>query len=309
MSKKILILAGGGVKSLLPFVDEAKVLNLNLKLASFSKLEYITNGEVPITVEGENIGNFDIIYFRLVGKRFEDVALVVNYAKQCGVKIVDKVYANSGLTSEAGQAPLIRLPLPKSIEVKLLVEAGVPVPRTYFGRTKMMKDKAVKLFGFPFVIKETTGKQGHGVWSPRNRHELDKLIEKFTLLEKSGKSRFLAQEFIKASTRKRIFVIGERVVAGIIRPTRWRKRFVDKNSNLYEGIRDNLYPVDSSDANLAVSAASAVGVDIAGVDIITEDQTGKDYVLEVNSAPRWAALKKDKTVNIEKEILKYLSSI
>jgi len=35
----------------------------------------------------------------------------------------------------------------------------------------------------------------------------------------------------------------------------------------------------------------------------------KKYILEVNSAPRWAALKKDTGIKIEQEILKYLASL
>ena len=63
------------------------------------------------------------------------------------------------------------------------------------------------------------------------------------------------------------------------------------------------------DAKVAVKAAKAVGVDIGGADVVTDDFTGKRYILEVNSAPGWKSLKKDTGIKIEEEILKYLASL
>ena len=67
-------------------------------------------------------------------------------------------------------------------------------------------------------------------------------------------------------------------------------------------------PVAESSSTLAVMAANALEIDIAGVDIIHDEATGKAYVLEVNSAPRWESIEKDTGLNIEREILKFLDS-
>lgn len=299
MGNKILIIAGGGIKHLEPFRREGEKLGLNLTLASFSDLSYKTEGELKLDVKGEPVEGFDLIYVRLVGKRFEDVSLLVNYAKEKGIKIVDKIYEKSHI---------IRLPIAKALEVKLLSQAGVPLPKTFFAKLSEITQKAPELYGFPFVIKGTTGKQGHAVWSPRNKEELDTLYEELKGKEKEGK-RFLAQEFIKASQRVRVFVVGGKAIAAITRPTRWRRRFVEKVNGEYpEGKREALMPVPDADAQLAVSAAGALDIDIAGVDIIHDDATGKTYVLEVNSAPRWESIVKDTGINIEREILKFLES-
>lgn len=299
---KILIVVGGGEKHLEAFIEAAKELNVDLTCTSLSKLEYRTEGEkVKVLINGDDVAGFNCIYLRLVGKRYEDAALLVYYARQLRVRIVDRIYLEDGF---------IRLPIPKSIETKMLYDAGLPIPKTYFGRMKMIAKVAPELFGFPFVIKGTTGKQGHAVWSPKNEEELNKLIEEFTPLEKHDSARFIAQEFVKASQRNRIFVIGETAVAAITRPTRWRKRFLEKSDNKYpEGVKSALNPIPPEDADIAVKAARALGIEIGGADIITEDTTGKKYVLEVNSAPRWDSIKKDTGVNIEHEILKYLSGI
>lgn len=300
-NKKILVIVGGGVKHLSPFLDAGRELGVDVVCSSFSKLNFITSeGNVKVFVEGIDLAEFSAVYFRLVGRRYEDAALLTYYCRQAGVKLVDSIYESDGV---------IRIPIPKSIEVKLLVDAGIPVPKTYFGRMKMIRQNAPGILGFPFVIKGTTGKQGNAVWSPTTYEVLDKLVEEFTPKERKGE-RFIAQEFIKTSQRNRVFVIGDNAVAAITRPTRWRKRFLEKvNGEFPEGVKKALDPIPDIDAEIAVKAARAVRIEVGGVDVIHEDATGKPYVLEVNSAPRWAALKKDTGIFIEKEILKYISGL
>lgn len=283
--KKILIIAGGGKKHLAPFEKEATV-------ASFSDLNYETSGKRNLMVGEKPLSDFDLIYIRLVGRRFEDVALLVNEAKKLKIQVVDRVFMDSGFT---------RLPISKLLETKLLAESGLPLPRTFFGQLKILVKKGPNLFGYPFVLKSTTGKQGHEVWAPRNEAELAELAVELAVQEKKGK-RYLAQEFIEAPKRIRALVIGEKVVGAIQRPTRWRKRFtslrIDKKA---------LIPIPKEVEGIALKAAKALMLDIAGVDIL-EDIKGKYYLLEVNSAPRWEAIKKDTRIEVESEILEFLRS-
>jgi len=297
--KKILVIVGGGTRHIGPFVKEAKELNVSLLAASFSDIEYLTEGkDIVLKIKNEDIASFKAVYIRLVGKRYEEVALLVNYCKQHGVRVVDRVFEREDL---------IRIPIPKSIETKLLIEAGVPTPKTYFGKLANIREKAPKIFGYPFVIKGTTGKQGHAVWSPRNEEELDVLYEKLEALRKKEKMNFIAQEFAESSQRSRIFVVGGKVLAGITRPTRWRRRFIEKvNGEFPEGIREQLDPIPEDEVKVAINAASALQIDIGGVDVLRVDKTGELFVLEVNSAPRWDSVKTDTGLNVEKEIIKFL---
>lgn len=297
---KILVIAGGGKKHLELFVSEAEKQGVELSIASFSELEYLTKeGAVRLTVNGKDVMEYNLVYIRLVGKRLEEAALLINYCKKAGLKIVDTIF-------EKGISP--RVPLPKSIETELLVAAGIPVPKTYFGSLKNIKENAPEVFGFPFVIKGTTGKQGHAVWSPRNMEELNKLVSELAEKEKEG-NKFIAQEFIRASQRVRVLVVGRKAIAAITRPTRWRRRFVKKvNGDDPPGKREPLKPIPEADAQLAVEAANSLYIDIAGVDILHEDESGKAYVLEVNAAPRWASISQDCEVNVEAEIVSFLKS-
>ncbi len=300
-SKKILIIAGGGKGHLGLFKKEAEKLAIDLKTASFSELEYLTREKkFRLKIANQDVSLFDLIYIRLVGKRFEDAALLIDYALANRVRIVDRIYE---------KAQFIRLPLAKSLETELLLQAGIPVPRSFFSSLLRIREKCPELFGFPFVIKGTTGKQGRAVWSPRNPDELEDLLGKLGPIESRG-GRFLAQEFIKASQRNRVLVIGGQAVAAITRPTRWRRRFIEKvNGQFPEGKKHGLIPVPKEDSELAVTAAKSLDIDVAGVDIIHEDATDKAYVLEVNSAPRWESIREDTGINPEREIVKFLAKL
>ncbi len=303
-SKSVLIIVGGGRKHLYPFEEEAAKLGIDLTCASFSQISFFTEvrGKIDFRVSDKSLGLFDVVYVRLVGKRFEELSLLVDYCSKNNIRVVDKMFL---------ERCSVRMPYPKSLETKLLFEAGIPVPRTLFGNLDKILSEAPNIFGYPFVIKGTTGKQGHAVWSPRNLNEVSLIRQKIEKARKKEPSmRFLAQEFVKASQRNRVFVLGDKAIAAITRPTRWRRRFVERvDGSCSEGVRKALVPVPKIDAELAIKAASSLGVEVAGVDIITEDSSGKKYVLEVNSTPRWQSIKEDTGVNVEREILKYLISL
>lgn len=285
MNKRILVIAGGGKRHLEPFSKGAEI-------ASFSDLSYETEKGNELTVGGIPLNAYDLIYIRLVGKRFEDLALLVNEAKKLKIPIVDQVFINSGF---------VRLPISKLLETRLLFEAGLPLPRTFFGRLGKTAQKAAEVFGYPFVIKLTTGKQGHGVWSPKNKEELTSLVSGLSPEETKG-NRFLVQEFIEAPIRIRALVIGGKVVGAIQRPTRWRKRFTNEAVEK-KGLRE----IPNEVEKLAIKATKALMLDIAGVDIL-KTASGAYYLLEVNSAPRWEAIKKDTSLDVEGSILKFLQN-
>src|SRR3990170_1414661 len=111
--KRILIIAGGGKKHLAPFEKEG------VKTASFSDLHYGTTGDGELMVSGEPLSAFALIYVRLVGRHFEDLALLVNEAKKLKIPVVDRVFTDSGFA---------RLPISKVLEAKVLSEAGLPLP-------------------------------------------------------------------------------------------------------------------------------------------------------------------------------------
>src|SRR3989344_6238520 len=152
MNKKILILTGGPKSKLDAFIESARKLDLDVNMASFYDIEYTSkenSNRFILKVNGYDMARFDLIYLRVVGKRLEDATLVVNYAKQKGIRIVDRVYEKS---------LFIPSTISKAMEMKKLIEAGIPMPKICFGRLLFIKERAPKLLGYPYVVKSTSGK-------------------------------------------------------------------------------------------------------------------------------------------------------
>ncbi len=290
--KNILVIVGGNKAKLEPFLVAGKNLSVTVTIASFSELNFRSDTEDFILNVGNiDVKTFDAIYIRMVGKRVEDATLLANYAQKHKIAIYDTLYGNSLLLPSS---------LAKTIELTKLISGKIPLPKTFFGSVNQIELEAESILGFPYVIKSTTGKKSREVWSPETKDKLSELLARLRVKEKTG-MRFFAQELITASERIRVFVLGGKALAAIVRPTKWRKRFGE-----IEGRHGALSPIPDVDRDLAESATAAAGLEIAGVDIIHDDKTGRAYILEVNAAPSWKALAKDTGLFIEEEILKFI---
>ena len=292
MSSRILAIVGGPVRKLDPFVEAAKKMDINFTAASFSDLNYKSGGEYRLLVGSVDVAKFDVVYIRVVGKRIEDATLLANYATKHNIRIVDRLNQNAHLLPSS---------VAKSIETAKLVGANVPIPKTIYGSLGFLKGEAPAIFGYPFVIKSTTGKKAREVWAPENKQEFEELYSKLQALEKQG-ARYFAQEFLKASKRYRVFVLGDEVLCTLVQPTKWRKRF--NSDEVGKGV---LLNVPEKMAEISLKAAKAVDLDIAGVDIMEVDETGELLVIEANAAPSWNLVEKYTGKNMAEEILKWLS--
>ena len=296
-NKKILVVVGGPKHKLDPFLEAGKNLGIDVVTASFSQINYESKGKFVLKVDDIDIAEFDVIYIRMIGKRLEDATLLVSYAKEKGIRLVDRFFET---------ADMMPLSLGKSIETKKLIEWGVSLPKTYFASIKKIRENAEEKIGFPYLIKSTTGKKAREVWLPKTKSELEELLGDLEKQERKG-MRFFATEFVKSSQRIRVFVLGGRIIGAITRPTKWRKRFIKKVGGEFpEGEKKSLNIIPRDVSEISIQAANALGVDIAGVDILKEDKSGKLYVIEVNAAPAWKLVANDTGLNIEEEILKYL---
>src|SRR3989344_2213846 len=296
---KILIFAGGPVRKLDAFVEAAKKLNIELTVASFSEVTYESGDKYRLFAGEHDIADFSLIYFRVVGKRIEDATLVANYAKEHGIRLVDKLYVSSLLLPSS---------ISKAAETAKLISAGIPMPKTIYGSLEYLSKVAPQELGLPFIIKSTTGKKAREVWIVEDVGALratplqEGLYSELRDMEKAG-IRFFAQEFVEGSMRYRVFVLGGEVVATLAQPTKWRKRF--NQDELEKGL---VSQPTSEMGDLAIRATDAAGLDISGVDILKVDETGELMVIEANAAPSWKLVEKYTGKNMAEEILKFLIS-
>ncbi len=94
----------------------------------------------------------------------------------------------------------------------------------------------------------------------------------------------LLQSFVGAGFDRRLFIIGGEIAAAMERvPTQ-----EGRGSVLYGGAPVPWSPTETQRA-LGLAAAQHLKLEVAGVDLI-RDADGNDLILEVNSAPGFAAI-------------------
>ncbi len=162
---------------------------------------------------------------------------------------------------------------------QVLARQGIDMPRTAFARSPRDTKDLLDIAGdVPLVLKLLQSTQGKGVVLAETRKAASSLVEAFRGLGAD----FLVQEFIKEAAGQdiRCLVVGGKVVAAVRRVAREAGEF---RSNLHQGGRAEKARLTKDERRMAVKAARAIGLSVAGVDVLRADSGPK--VLEVNSSP------------------------
>ena len=162
--------------------------------------------------------------------------------------------------------------------MQLLARRDIGMPVTGFAHSPDdIPDLLDMVGGTPVVVKLLEGTQGVGVVLAETRKAAESVIEAFLGINVD----IMVQEFIAESkgTDVRCFVVGDKVVAAMQRtgkPGEFR-------SNLHRGGSAELTKITPTERRTAVRAAKAMGLNVAGVDLIRSNHG--PLVLEVNSSP------------------------
>lgn len=183
--------------------------------------------------------------------------------------------------------------------LQVLSRAGVGLPRTVFTNyTKDVNHVIQSVGGAPIVLKLLEGTQGLGVVLAETKNAATSVIEAFNGL----KARVIAQEFIKESKGAdiRAFVVDGRVV-GAMKRQALKGEF---RSNLHRGGSATIIELSDEEENTAIKAAKAMGLGIAGVDML--QSASGPLVLEVNSSPGLEGIELATQKDIAKIIIRYI---
>ena len=153
-------------------------------------------------------------------------------------------------------------------------------------------------FGFPMVLKRHGSSQGLGVELYRDSFALTDRVQ--ALIDRQEP--FLLQEFIaEAKARdQRLLVAGGRVIAAMQRVA----RSGEFRANVHLGGLASPLLAGPEACDMALRAASVVGLQCAGVDII-ESRRGP-LLLEVNACPGFEALERVSGVDVAGNLLDLL---
>ncbi|TVR38286.1 MAG: 30S ribosomal protein S6--L-glutamate ligase [Cryomorphaceae bacterium] len=175
----------------------------------------------------------------------------------------------------------------------------IGIPKTIFARNPRQIDSLLKeIGGAPVVIKLLEGTQGIGVVLAETRKAANAVIEAFHGLN----ANMLIQEFIKEAGGAdiRAFVVGGKVVGSMKR----QGAEGEFRSNLHRGGHATRIRLSKEERQLAVNAARAMGLNVAGVDMIRSNRG--PLVLEVNSSPGLKGIEEATGKNIAGEIIRFI---
>lgn len=191
----------------------------------------------------------------------------------------------------------------KFFMLQAMTRAGLPVPDTLFAASIEGCRQARQFFApHPAVIKPISGRQGTGLHCLLPEAGIPSDIEKQLT---SGRG-VLVQAYIPTRQRRdfRVFVIGREAAGAIsLEPPEG-----DFRVNVHIGGQSESAELIPEMAGLAVKAASAMGLEIAGVDLIAQDHNSP-VVIEVNSAPGFRAMEAVTGKDIAGAIVDYVLSV
>ena len=182
--------------------------------------------------------------------------------------------------------------------MQLLSREGIGLPTTAFARSVKDTHGVIDLVGgAPLIVKLLEGAQGRGVVLAETAKAAESVIDAFRQLN----ANILVQEFIKEAggSDVRAFVVGERVVASMIRqaaPGEFR-------SNLHRGGSAEATKLSTKERRTALMSARALGLSIAGVDMIRSARG--PLVIEVNSSPGLEGIEHATGVDVAGEMIEY----
>jgi len=183
--------------------------------------------------------------------------------------------------------------------LQILSRKGIAMPVTAFGHsTQDVRGLIAAVGGAPLVVKLLEGTQGIGVVLCETQKAAESVIEAFRNLD----ANILVQEFIEeaAGVDLRCFVVGSKVVAAMKRtaaPGEFR-------SNLHRGGQGEKAKLTPEERSMAVRAAKAMRLGIAGVDIIRSKHG--PLVIEVNSSPGLEGIEKATGVDVASAVVEYV---
>ncbi len=228
----------------------------------------IEQNNPTVSYRGEDLVGFDAIIPRIASSMTKYGTAIVRQLEMQGVYTVSSSLA-------------INRSRDKLRSMQVLAKAGVGIPKTVFSRNSTDIDDLIeKLGGTPVIIKLARGTHGNGVVLAESKKAAKSVLQALYLSNEDG-TNVLLQEFVKesAGTDIRAFVVGGRVVASMKR----QSLDDDFRSNLHKGGAGTKVKLTEEERKMAVKAARAMGLSVAGVDLMRSARG--PLILEVNASP------------------------
>jgi ribosomal protein S6--L-glutamate ligase len=260
--------------------------------AKGSEAVYVKTPEIHLVLEGSKV---DAIYEKQSLSRLDVVIPRIGRSlTQLGVMLL-KHFELMKIPSTLSMTGLLTA-RNKYVTLQALHAAGVTIPESVLIASRNKSEEPAEYLSPPLVMKLLSGTQGVGVMRVRDVKEAGPIIDTLSELDQM----ICLQKFLPNPGEDiRVFVIGGEIVGAMKRkaaPHEWR-------SNIHMGGQGVSHKPSRAEAETSVRAAEAVGVEVAGVDLISVGD--EPYVIEVNASPGFRGLLAATGVNAADRIAEY----
>lgn len=260
--------------------------------AKGSEAVYVKTPEIHLMLEGSKV---DAIYEKKSLSRLDAVIPRIGRSlTQLGIMLL-KHFELMKIPSTLSMNGLLTA-RNKYLALQALHAAGVKIPESVLIASRNKSEEPTEYLSPPLVMKLLSGTQGIGVMRVRDAKEAGPIIDTLSELNQM----ICLQKFLPNPGEDiRVFVIDKEIVGAMKRkaaPHEWR-------SNIHIGGQGIPHKPSMAEAETAVRAAEAVGVEIAGVDLISVD--AEPYVIEVNASPGFRGLLAATGLNAAEKIAEY----
>ena len=263
--------------------------NIEVKLIDPNEIDIFVNKEnkQSILVNGKSLplpkfvfprtGSGTTYYIKAVIRHFERMGVPVINSSEAIDNVKDKLYTH-----------------------QILAQSNLDIPNTMLLKHPIDISFVEKNIGFPVIVKKISGSYGRGVFLCENKKQLNQLVTMAELTKKSYD--IIIQEFIKDTWGKdlRVFVVNDKVVGCMMR----QATDDDFRANITRGGEGFPYEVNEQIEWLSSESSKALGLDIAGVDLLF--QNGGYKICEVNSNPGFEGMENFTKKNIAGEIVSFI---
>jgi len=270
-------------------IEEFQKQDIDIQLVDPNTVDIFVNkdNKKSILVNGEpsdlpqfvfpRTGSGTSYYIKAVIRHFERMGVPVINSSDAIDNVKDKLYTH-----------------------QILAQSNLDIPKTMLLRYPIDIDFVEKNIGFPVIVKKISGSYGRGVFLCEDKKSLRQLVTMAELTKKSYD--IIIQEFIKDTWGKdlRVMVVNNKVIGCMMR----QATDDDFRANITRGGEGFPYEVNEQIEWLSSESSKALGLDIAGVDLLF--QNGGFKICEVNSNPGFEGMENYTKKNIAGEIVSFI---
>ena len=241
-----------------------------------------------ITYHGKPAEDFDVIVPRLSRTTAQYGAEILAHFEWFGTPVVNRAKAIAAARH-------------KFHSLRILAQHDLPIPPSLtVGSTTFLEDAVAEVGDYPFILKPFHGTHGTGVMLLDTPTSLTSTVDALCDLHQD----YVIQSFIAEADGVdiRVLVVGGEAIASMKRsapPGEFR-------ANIHKGASGETITLPDEYTRLAIEAAAALELEIAGVDLLQTNEG--PVVLEVNPSPGFEELESVTGIDIAGVIIEFVTA-